>query len=389
MKRLFTLFILSCLIFLGTAGLHPVSAADVRSGEEVTIPSTATNLNDLYLFGGKVFVDAPVTNDVVAAGGDVTISKPVSGSVIIAGGNLKVSGDVGGTIRAAGGKVRIDAPITRDLVVAGGDITVTQNAVINGDAIINGGKVNLEGPVKGDVQLNGGEATINASVSGSVAGTVGKLTLGPNAVINGNLTYKSQEKATIADGAVIKGKTNFTEIKQPDTHAAKEILAAGTFYKLLTDIILSVLVIFFFTRAILAVFGRMAESPVQSGAIGLAFLIFFPIAAAILLILLLLGVVAFFAYGVIIFVSLLLVKIFLGWYVIHWWENREKKDYRLDWKAGVIGPILLYVLGLIPIIGWLAVAILMLVTTGAVVQELWDLIARNRLAPAKSVSRKK
>jgi cytoskeletal protein CcmA (bactofilin family) len=386
MKKLLMLLIVSCLTFLGTAGLHPVSAADIRSGEDITIPATATNLKDMYLFGSMIKLDAPVTNDVVAAGGHIVISKPVSGSIIIAGGDLTVSGPTGNTIRAAGGKLYIDAPVTHDMVVAGGDIKTTQNAVVSGDAIINGGKINVEGPVKGKLIINGGEVTINAPISGNVTAEAGKLKLGPHAAINGTLSYKSQEKAALADGAVVKGKTDYTQIKERDNHDAKAILAAGTVYKLITDIILSVLFIYFFTRALTALLRRMTAKPVESGAIGLAFLIFFPVLAFILLLLVWLGLAAFLAYAFVILISVFLVKIFLGWFILRWWERRSKKTYVLDWKAGIIGPIVLYGMLLIPVIGWLASALLMFVATGAVVQEVSGLMAGQNLLPQKTAA---
>jgi cytoskeletal protein CcmA (bactofilin family) len=381
------LFIISCFIFLSAAGLQPASAADIRSGHDLTIPATATNLKDLYLFGGTIRVDAPVTNDLVAAGGNITVTKPVSGNLIIAGGDLTVSGPVNNTIRAAGGTITIDAPVARDLVIAGGDITVTQKAAVNGDAVINGGTVTLEGPVNGKVIINGGDITINSSVSGNVSGNVGTLKLGPHAVINGNLSYTSREKADSAQGAVVNGKTNYTQRKAPE-HRGQEFLAYSSFYKLLTDIILSVLFIFFFSRSLTVLLARMTTKPVESGAIGLAFLIFFPMLAFILLLLIWLGIATFLAYFLVLLVSIFLVKVFIGWYIMRWWENRNKKTYVLDWKAGVIGPIVLFGMLLIPGLGWLAGALLMFVATGAVVQEASTLMSGQKLLPHKTTKKK-
>jgi hypothetical protein len=380
MKKLFTLFFLSLFLFLGAAGNFPVFAADVRSGDEVTIPATATTLKDLYLFGGTIRLDAPVQNDVVAAGGNISISKPVTGSAIVAGGNIRLSGPIGNTVRTAGGDISIESTIQRDLVVAGGTVMVTKDAAIGGDILFNGGKFTLDAPVKGKAIINGGEIVINNTINGDVSGEMGKLTLGPNAKINGNLSYKSQEKAHMANGATVRGNTNYTPSPKQNDHA-KEFITAGAIYKLITDILLSILFIYFFTRAILAVLARMTRSPAESGAIGFAFIALFPVAAFILFILIWLGIAALLSYALVLLVSLFLVKVFLGWYVLRWWDNREKRTYHLDWKAGIVGPIILFIIAAIPVVGWLAGAILMCIATGALVQELWHLAA-----PAKADS---
>jgi hypothetical protein len=70
---------------------------------------------------------------------------------------------------------------------------------------------------------------------------------------------------------------------------------------------------------------------------------------------------------------LFIAKIILGWYVLEWWSRRSKKQYVLDWKAGVIGPILYMFLIFIPIIGWLAAVFLYLLALGALTLMVLDL----------------
>lgn len=388
MKKLVMLFV-SCLLFLGTAGFSPVSAADFRTGETVIVGGD--NLRDLYLFGGSIRVESPVANDVVAAGGDISINKDVTGSLIVAGGNIRSLGKIGNTVRAAGGNITIDNTIARDLVISGGSIIVNKNAQIGGDVAFSGGTLVLDGPVKGNVIINGGQVTLNSTIDGNVQGEIESLILGPNARINGNLTYTSEQKANIANGAVISGRTTYTPEKEDQNQKedAQAFVTAGALYKLATDIIVSLLLIYFFTRALTAVITRLAATPVQSGAIGFTFIILFPILAAISLILIWLGIGAFILYALIFLVSLFLVKIFLGWLVMRWWENRSKRHYVLDWKAGVIGPILLFILSLIPIIGWLVAALLFCAAAGALLQELYYLLSGQKITSHRALAKPK
>jgi hypothetical protein len=381
MRKLTTL-LLSCLIFFQAANVSLVHAADFRTGEEVVIPEGAANIQDVYLFGNTIKVNAPITNDAVVAGGDIDISNGVTGSVMVAGGNIILRGPIGNTVRAAGGNIKIDSPITRDLVVTGGSITVTKNASIGGDVFFGGGNFILDGPVNGKVIINGGNVTLNSTITGNVEGTVEKLTLGPNAKIAGTLSYKAEQQASVANGATVLGKTTFTPTADQEMHdqTAKEFITAVSLYKLVADVIISILIIYFFGRPLLIILKKMKEKTVESGAVGFAFVLLFPIAALLMLILIWLGMGAWLAYGFALLVSLFIAKIFLGWFVMKWWEKRKNKDYALDWKAGVLGPIALFILLLIPILGWLAGAVLFLVATGALLTETVQLLSKQKLA---------
>ncbi len=390
MKKL-TVLILSCLVFLGSAGFQSVFAADFRTGEDVIITEGTPNLKDMYLFGGNIKVNAPIQNDVVLGGGDITLDEDVSGSVMAGGGDITLGGTIGNTVRTAGGNIRIDSKITRDLIVAGGTITVSNNASIGQDLIFAGGKLTLEAPVKGKVVIYGGDVTLNSAIDGNVEGEVEKLTLGPNARIKGNLSYKSEEKAQIANSAVVQGSTNYTPIEKSERHEANkdQLITGGSIYKLIADIIISILLIYFLGRALMFVFSRMKEKPVESGAIGFGFIMLFPIVAMILFILIWLGVAAWLMYGLLLLASIYLTKIFVGWFVMRWWESRYNRTYTLDWKAGVIGPIIVFIVMLVPILGWIAVAIAFCVSTGALLYGLVHLTSGQKLVSKTSAASKK
>lgn len=388
MKKYLFLFLIPLLFLFGYTEPQPVSAADFRADEEVIIPAGTNNLEDLYLFGGNIRVDSPVTNDVVAAGGTIDILRDVSGSIIVAGGNININGAAGNTVRVAGGNIRINGDIRRDLVVTGGSISVSKDATVGRDVVVSGGNVVLDGPVQGKAIINGGNATINGTIGGNVDAETGRLTLGPNARINGNLTYSAEERAQIPNG-VVQGKTNYSprEDNKEAEENARELITAGAIYKLIADILLSILFLTFFARALLPVVTRMLQRPVESGAIGFTFLLFFPLAALVFFILIWLGVAAFLFYALVFIISLYIMKIFVGWWVLRWWERRDNKQYKLDWKAGVFGPIIVFILGLIPFIGWLAIALLFLITIGALLGELFNLMRGQKQIPQKAPAR--
>jgi len=354
-------------IILGFAiFLPPAYAAQIISADEVFLTSGETDLSNLYLFGKMIRVDAPVSEDLVAAGGDIRLNNSVSGGVLAAGGDLSLRGNIGQTARVAGGNILIDSHIEQDLVITGGSAVVTRNASIGGDVIFLGGHLTLEGPVAGKIILGGGDIILNGSIGGDVSGQIGELTLGPEALINGNLLYSSSQQAEIKPGAVVKGETKFHQEKSTQNEDEKKgFLASLSLYKLVTDIVLSVLFIFFFRRVVKQSLLRMNKAPFKSGVFGFAFLLLTPLASIFLLLLIWLGLASFLFYGMVLILGLFLMKVFLGWKVMQWWETRKRKDYILDWRAGVFGPLLLYLIFLIPVIGWFVVAILFFMAIGA------------------------
>ncbi len=365
------LFVLIALSFPQTA-----SAADIRTAETITIAENQTNLKDLYLFGSDIRVDAPVINDVVTGGSDIVLNGDISNDLIAAGGKVTVRGKIGNTARIAGGTISINGPIENDLVITGGTVFIGKEATIGGDLLFAGGKLSVDAPVHGKILMTGKDITINNTVDGDVtAGEVRQLTLGPNAKIAGNLSYTSASQAQQSAGSKILGKNEMhLSEKNQENHVLSFI--KGSLYKLTIDIILSVLLIYFFKQGVQTLFIRMKENSLKNGAIGGAFIFFMPIVSIICLILIWLGFAALLSYALILLISVFLVKLFLGWLLVRWWYTRQKQTYLLDWKAGVVGPILLFLLLLIPVLGWIVAAILFCIATGAFLKELLNLVPK-------------
>jgi hypothetical protein len=382
MRQLIEKLCIFVLVFAGMLAL-PVTthAAVIRQGDTVTIGENEQNLQNVYLFGDKLTVNAPITDDLVTAGGTITTDSNVTGNVMAAGGNISLKGLIGKSARVAGGNITIDSKITQDLVIGGGNIRISKNASIGGDLIVAGGTVQVDGPVAGNIYFSGGKVTVNNTVGRDMRGTVGTLTLGSQAHVNGDLTYSSDEKAHIANGANVIGQTKFQQTQKHNERAASvqnSVTTVGV-YKLVIDIILSVLFIYFFTRFASSTVQQMTVSPWKNIGTGFTFFFLFPLAAVIGLILIWLGIAGFLFYALVLLIALFLVKVFLGWFVMRWWEKRSKHTYALDWKAGVIGPIILFALAFIPILGWLTLFVLFLMAVGALTQEFLSLVQSQKL----------
>jgi hypothetical protein len=392
-KQLFGLFLLLPLLVLSVLFPSPSYAATFRNGDTVTVEQT---LDNPYVFGGTVTIEAPVQNDLTVAGGTVTINDRIAGGILAAGGTLNIEGEVGNSLRAAGGTIRITAPVQRDVVVAGGNITLDESASISGDLVVNGGTINVQSPVRGNIYVNGGQVTLNAPVGGSVRAEVGSLILGRQAVINGDLNYTANERATLRDGAVIRGQENFTQGERQKNNTPEKqfagLFTGWALYKLIADILASLLLIYLLYRFTRRIVESSAVEPLKNGFIGFATLFLGPILGLLLLILILPGILTFLFYGVLLILAMFLGKLFAGYLLLRWWYGRENRTYILDWKAAIVGPVVMFLLLLIPVIGWFVGFVIYLIALGTLVVYTFSWISsptsgRTAPAPATRTSR--
>jgi len=365
MERLKILISLFLPFLLLTFAVQPVSAAYLRGGENVQL-SKKEKVENPYLFGEKITTDAQIIGDLITAGGTLTLRGTTTGSINTAGGTIIIDANVGNSIRVAGGDIKISGRVDKDIVAAGGTVFIEKNASVGGDIIFTGGTLTVEGPVRGNIIANGGSIILKSKIDGNIDGEMGTLQIQEGSEIGGNLTYTSSQKALISDAAIIQGQQTYhPSAKKDSNNIWGRFFAAGTFFKLATDILFSLLLIYLFP-GILKRLSRMSRAePLKKSLIGLGFLFLTPLAGIMLLLIIWLGLSVLLIYSIFLILALMISKILVGWFALDWWNKRNKKIYHLDWKAGVLGPALVMLLFLIPVVGWLAIAAVFLITLGS------------------------
>lgn len=160
-----------------------------------------------------------------------TITEDVKqGDVYLSGDNITVDYAIDGNLFVLANNVTINSQIAGDAFICANTVTVSESAYIYSNLFTFSKNVNINGIVY-DLYVASENTTINGYVyrdlrAGSktvnIFGTVGRnafidcetLTITPNTsatseiVINGNLTYSSNQEATIPNGSV-NGETNF------------------------------------------------------------------------------------------------------------------------------------------------------------------------------------
>ena len=352
-------------------------AAELRVGESPSFSSSETIQKDLYLAGGNVTSSGKVNGDLAVGGGNILINGAVSQDLFVGGGSIAIVSDVGDDVRAGGGNIIINGKVGNDLVVGGGQTSVT-GAGVGGDVLWAGGMLRVDAPVGGNMQLAGGEVVINSHVRGNVSFKGQKLTLGKDAVIDGNLDYSAQKEATMEVGAVVKGQTNFEQLKNaPPKMSGKGIIAILSVLflgKFLALLVFALALGLFFNRYSAVLVGNAVTQPLLEMGRGLIVLIVLPVVSVMLLVTLIgvpLGLLGLIAFATLLLIASPLAAIILG-SVLHKWMFKPA-EYQIAWQTILLGAVVYTLLGLIPILGGIAKFVLVLLAIGSMMKIKWDI----------------
>ena len=346
----------------------PAQAAVFEAGENYSLPSTEIIDENLYIGAGNMAVSGNVEGDLIGAAGNVLITGEVSEDVLVAGGTVELLGNIGEDVRAAGGKITISKSIGQDLIVAGGVVTILEEVQILGDAVIAGGMVTFDGSIEKDAEIFGGDVIFNGTVIGDAEVTVDeRFVVGPEAVIQGNLTYRSLEEITIPDTAVISGEVEFIPLNRVEAAGQTVATLLGSLF------ILKFILLFVAALVLGLVFKSLSEKIVKASLepasksflTGLIVMIVTPV-VALLLMATLIGIMLsfglWFAFGLFLMLAKVYAAIVLG--ALIWRFASKDNKIEVNWKVILLGVFLTVVISLIPFVGWAINAVIMLMALG-------------------------
>ena len=347
-----------------------------KMGENIETNEGVQTGGDLYMAAASVAVINNVDGDALVAGGNVLISGNAQGDVMAVGGNVNIVGSVGESVRAVGGNVIIGGSVGKDAVVGGGQVNII-GGTIYGDAIVGAGQLNVESLIEGTLRVRGGEVVINAPVGGNVDIKAEKITLGKKAVISGNFEYTSKNEAVIMEGAKVLGKTIYNPV--PAVPASGKawglaaILGGWILFKFLAvltaAIVLTLVCRKFAGKVTEKAWGNFGWELLR----GFVVMVVTPVAAVALMVSVLgfmLGILTILAYAIIMILATIFSGIILGSWLFK--VIKKRSSYEVNWKTTAVGVIALYVLSLIPFIGWIICFLIILVALGGFTKVAYE-----------------
>jgi len=335
------------------------SAYVVQKGNSIVITKDQVVNDNFYAAGQNITIEGRIRGDVFCAGQNINIKGPVEGSIFCAGQSINLDGPVSGSVRVAGNTVNINSIVGQNVDVFGAAVNLGSEAKVGWDMLVGAASANIDGQVNKDLHGGGATIVINGKVAKNVNLSLGgkdtSLIIGDNAVVGGNLLYKSSKDASVSSKAKIAGKTERTEIKKGGWQGKNlaALWAWGALFSIFSMILIGLVLIGLFKKPVTTVSDLMVEKISSSIGIGFLVIILGPVALILLAItvigiplaLLLLGL-----WIIVLGVSKVIAGIFVGRVLVQkYWT--VKKD-SLTWQM-IIGIIIFTLIGMIPFIGWL------------------------------------
>jgi cytoskeletal protein CcmA (bactofilin family) len=418
------------LAVLALSVATPVAAFDGRGGDEIVIGKEEVVNDDLYVGASNFTMDGTVKGDVLASGEVMTINGTVEGDVMAAGQTVIINGNVTGSVRMAGAVLFIgeNAKIGGDVIAAGASIEIRKGSSLGQDAVIFGGQALLAGDITRNVKVFTGGTELRGIIGGNVEAEVGEadhsgpspmmyipqspipvpdvkggLTIDPAAKIGGKLTYTSAKELSIPGGVVAGAVTRLEPVVEKVVQpTASELFMAGllnTIRKMVSLILLGLLLGWLFPTFISLSVNHARTAPLPSFGWGIVSIAAFFFALLVLIIATIVGALLFgvltlkglsativfmgllgafvLIFGFVLamsFVAQIIISI-LGGKLILEKVKPEWVNHKV-WPL-VIGVFLFAILTTIPILGWLAGMVVVLLGLGA----LWiygkSLVARK------------
>ena len=394
MKRIYALAIFGALFVIGLVS-PAARAATLQVGESVSVPA---DQGDVYAAAGQVILDGAIEQDLVVAGGMISIDQDVKGDLLAAGGNIIVNADIGDDLRMAGGNISINGHVGGDVLVFGGTISFGSQAVIEGDIIAFGGLVVLNGDINGSVLSNAGDLTLRGNIRGSadlraetltVGGSVGgpailvgskSLNLLDDTNLTGDVRYWT-ERGPVDFGTAIRGQATYDRTLAVTQAFINISFWSYVLWAIALSIIWNAVLILVLVPLIKRPFLRAAEHLnahlwMDLG-LGALYIFVTPILAMVLMATVIglpIGGLIMLGY----FASLFLAKTLPAIVLTRWLELRTKQK----WSNGKVLLIslglmlVLQLLGLIPIVGWLANIAAVLFTFGALLVAKYEIFKK-------------
>jgi cytoskeletal protein CcmA (bactofilin family) len=230
---------------------------------------------DLAAAGETVEVPEAVDGDVMVAGAYVRFSGDAGGSVLAVGGSQVVGGTVLGSVRAAGGRVELTGSVERNATLLGNDLRVRDGAVIGLNAYLVGTSVEQRGAVRGHLRIAGRDVVLDGPVSGNVDVVADRLTVGPSARIDGDLTAQVREGGLSIDpAAIVVGTRDLVEVPGPSM-ASRILFGAGR----AAAFLFAGFILLLLAPELGQSAGRLPERPLPALGLGLLWIVAIPVIA--------------------------------------------------------------------------------------------------------------
>lgn len=347
------------LFLIFTPGL--AEAAVLLTGDDSTISPGETVYDDVYLFGETVAISGTVLGDAVIFANEAVIDGTVTGSLLVVAQTVSITGDVQGTIRGGANTIFFQGSTGRDLMM--GANTISINGSIGQDYFGAANNSTVSGSVGRNIHTSMNRLVIDSTVGGDINAYTSELIFGPNAKVDGAVTYTSETDATVDKQAVIIGAMKRLDPPSKTMIASPGRSAWGFIRPILSLLAVALLMVLLFPVLTAGTARTIKAKPGLSVGYGALIVFVAPVAALILLITVI-GIPISFLSMLLYMVLIYLTRVFAGYFLAQITLERFGKNLHPVWTA-LFGVLVLALLIKIPYVGWLIHLTAVLFAAGA------------------------
>lgn len=350
-KRSWFLLILTFSLLIPLSALK---AAETKSGPAVYVAPSEIVTGNLYAAGGSIVIDGTVTGDLIGAAQNIKINGELGGDLLAAADTMEINGKINGNARIAGNSLTINGKVLKNINAFGETISFGDKSLVGWDILAAAKTINLKGIIEGRVDAYAEKlmlsGKVNKDVNLKINGENQKLSLLPEAIINGSLNYSSQIPAEIANPKSVLGKIDQQTV--PIKHKKDfSSLCFGNLLAFLAALATGTVLIFSFKKTSGKIIDNLWPFSLKNALLAVVFIFVLPIAlliAAITIIGLPLALIAGALYLIIIYLAKILTAFFVGKIIIN--KINKKKEIALFWSL-LVGIIICWLIFALPYVG--------------------------------------
>jgi len=342
MRKVFASFLVFASAFFILSAV-PVSAKVIKDQKgTVTVAKTEVVNDDLFIGAESVVIDGTVNGDVFIGAQTVKITGIVNGNLHVGANSIDISGKVLGNVYAGGQNILLSGANIKGSLLAGGASINSDNLSVIGGSVIAGG----------------GSILIDSKIGRSLYAGTKNLTVGDNAKIAGSI-YKSE----------IKTPQRNIEIEKKVPGILHGFKIASTIISFFGAFIIGFLFFKFFPNS----FSK--SSKIVSGSfwksVGIGFLVSMAFIPGVIV--LFITVVGIPVAGIMILMFILysyLAKIVVG-SALGEWISKKFKWQMSFYGTFALGLFAVYLLKMIPVVGFFSGFIVCCAGLGALTLAIW------------------
>ena len=369
--------------FLGLFLVVPVTAFELRCQNDIFLSEDETIGEDLIAVAEEIDIKGEIKGDCIAAARNIYLLGIIADDIMAVGQNITLEGEVGDSFRAAGKTVTINAHIKGDITAFGESVTLRDGCIAEGDVVIAGRELQINGKVMKSLKAYGGKIKIRGEVAEDATLKGDRIVLYPGTKIGGNLTYTCANQIELMGDAQVAGETTWHKpvIKpKKKTFGAKNYRSRVIIRSLLMLPVLLIGFIFIAIspRQVFITMDSMHSSPGKSLGFGFVFLICVPVAAAILFATIVgipLALIVLLMYFAALYISILFAGMAIATKIF---GMREKSGRGILTIGMILGVAIAVLLSTIPIAGGFIRLLLIIFGLGGLVMGRFRTFAAAR-----------